>query len=303
MTVARNVVPGRTYLISRRCTQRQLLLRPDERVENIYLYCLGEAAGRYNITIHGFVAMSNHQHLVVRDNDGNFPEFLAHFHKMVAKAMNVYRGRWENFWASEQPNAVYLVAAEDRFAKLVYTLANPVLAHLVERVSDWPGANSFGLQIGGRTKTVPRPVEFFRPGGKMPDEVTLRVERPEGFEALSDAEWVAKLRAAVEAEERTARAARLAAGRGVVGRKEVLRADPTAIPATLAPRRELRPHVACLDAKQRVIELAALRGFRRGRLAAMIRLMRGERDVVFPFGTYRVRAFFLSAPASLPLSA
>jgi hypothetical protein len=57
---------------------------------------------------------------------------------MVAKSINALRGRWENFWATEQPNAVYLVGAEDRFDKLVYLLANPVADHLVERVSDWP---------------------------------------------------------------------------------------------------------------------------------------------------------------------
>ena len=105
VTVARQVVVGRTYLISRRCTQRQLLLRPDTTVEQIYLYCLGEAVQRYGITLHGFIAMSNHQHLVVRDNRPNFPEFLARLHKMIAKAMNALRGRWENFWATEQPSA------------------------------------------------------------------------------------------------------------------------------------------------------------------------------------------------------
>src|ERR1700754_2564742 len=109
MTIARQVIANRTYLISRRCTQRQFLLRPEESVEQIYLYCLGEAANRYDITLHAFIAMSNLQHIVVRDNHANFPEFLAHFHKMIAKAMNALRGRWENFWATEQPNAVYLV--------------------------------------------------------------------------------------------------------------------------------------------------------------------------------------------------
>ena len=45
---------------------RSIYLRA--HVEQIYLYCLGEAAQRYEITIHGFIAMSNHQHILVRDN-------------------------------------------------------------------------------------------------------------------------------------------------------------------------------------------------------------------------------------------
>jgi putative transposase len=303
MTVARQVVVGRTYLISRRCTQRQLLLRPGGTVEQVYLYCLGEAVQRYGLTLHGFIAMSNHQHLVVRDNRGNFPEFLAHFHKMIAKAMNALLGRWENFWASEQPNAVYLVEPADRFAKLVYLLANPVADHLVDRVGDWPGACSFGLHLSGRTKTVQRPRGFFRANGKMPAEVTLRIERPDGFGLLTEAEWVAKVEDAVRLEEERAREDRRASGRGILGRKAVLRAEPTDSPKTIEPRRELRPHLACLDKTRRIAELTALAAFRAQRRAALLRALKGERDVVFPHGTYRVRSVFLTAPPLLAICA
>jgi hypothetical protein len=243
--------------------------------------------------------MSNHQHIVVRDNHANFPAFLAHLHKMISKAMNALRGRWENFWATEQPNAVYLVEPADRFAKLVYLLANPVADHLVDRISDWPGACSLQLHLSGRTRTVKRPRGFFRSDGNMPDEVTLRVERPEGFEALSEAEWVAKLRAAMRLEEERAREERKACGRRVLGRKGVLRADPTDSPKTVESRRERRPHVACCNKHRRRRELAALTAFRAERWAALVRHLEGERDIVFPHGTYRIRGFFVAAPAPL----
>lgn len=311
MTIARQVVAGRTYLISRRCTQRQLLLRPDAQVEQIYLYCLGEAVARYGITLHAFIAMSNHQHLIVRDNRANFPEFLAHFHKMIAKAMNSLHGRWENFWATEQPNAVYLVEPEDRFGKIVYLLANPVADQLVERVSDWPGACSFGLHLSGRTRTVKRPRRYFRADGKMPAEVTLHVERPEGFESLNDDEWSAKLADAVRREEKRAREERLGRGGRVLGRKAVLRASPTERPKTVEPRRELRPCIACMDKSRRIRELELLLAFRIERRAALERFLAAEHDVRFPHGTYRVRGVFLvtplppqpCAPAALALSA
>jgi len=310
VTIARQVVAGRTYLISRRCTQRQLLLRPDAMVEQIYLYCLGEAVARYGITLHGFIAMSNHQHLVVRDNSANFPEFLAHLHKMVAKAMNALLGRWENFWASEQPNAVYLVEPEDRFRKLVYLLANPVADHLVDRVSDWPGACSLGLHLSGRTKTVKRPRGFFRVDGKMPAEVTLHIERPEGFESLTNDEWTTKLEEAVRREEERAREERLTSGGRVLGRKAILRAEPTDRPKTDEPRGELRPCIACLDKARRIRELEGLLAFRAQRRAALLRFIAAESDVTFPHGTYRVRGVFLVkpppqsfTPAAFPLSA
>jgi putative transposase len=305
MTVARQVVPKRTYLISRRCTQRQFLLRPEPVVEQIYLYCLGEAAQRFDITLHGFIAMSNHQHLVVRDNRGNFPEFLAHLHKMIAKAMNRHRHRWENFWATEQPNAVYLVEAEDRFDKLVYLLANPVAAHLVDRVSDWPGASSFGMNLSGRTKTIPRPRGYFRAErGKLPAEVTLRIERPDGFETLTESEWVAKLESAIRNAEERAREERRVSGRPVLGRKAVLRANPTDRPETVESRGDLRPHVACKNKSRRIEVLKELVAFREQRAKARERLLQGELDVVFPYGTYLVRGIVLiEDPPRLSLSA
>jgi putative transposase len=87
----------------------------------------------------------------------------------------------------------------------VYLLANPVAADLVDRVAEWPGACSFGMQLSGRTKTVQRPRGFFRTNGAMPETVTLRIERPEGFESLSDEEWAGKLEEAIRGEEERAR--------------------------------------------------------------------------------------------------
>ncbi|CAN5747064.1 hypothetical protein BH11MYX4_BH11MYX4_30800 [soil metagenome] len=296
MTAARKVVPNETHLMTRRCTQRQMLLRPERRVEEIFLYCLALAAERYGLTIHGFIAMSNHEHFIVRDNRGNYPEFLAYHHRLVAMAMNALRGRRENFWAAEQPSAVRLVEPADRFAKLVYLLANPVAADLVDCVSDWPGASSFKLHLSSQTKTIKRPRGFFRADGAMPAEVTLRIERPAGFEVLTDEEWTTKLANAVRAEEERARAARRARAKRVLGRKAILRAAPTDTPKSLERRGTLRPRIACQNRELRIAELAALARFRAERRLASRRLLAGEHDVVFPYGTYRVRGFFLTKP-------
>ena len=287
MTAARQIVPGRTYLLTRRCTQRLMLLRPDAKVEQIYLYCLGDAAARYHVTIHAFVAMSNHQHVLVRDNLGNFPEFLAHFHKLVAKAMNARLDRKENFWSSEQPNAVYVVGPEDRFAKLVYVLANPVAEHLVDRVSEWPGASSLSLSLSGRTMTVRRP-SYFRSNGPMPETVTLELERPDGFGELPQQEWASRIEEALRAVEARAREVRAELGRRVLGRKAVLRASPTDQPRTAETAHRLRPSIACKDGVRRGLELARLAAFRLARAAARLRLL-AEGRAEFPDGTYLVR--------------
>ncbi|HVH42337.1 MAG TPA: hypothetical protein VM925_08330 [Labilithrix sp.] len=144
---------------------------------------------------------------------------------------------------------------------------------------------------------------FFRCNGRTPNEVTLRLERPDGFEELSEVAWVAKLRDALRLEEESAREERKASGRGVLGRKAVLRAEPTDSPKTVEPRRQLRPHLACHDKTRRLRELAALVAFRARRWTALVRHLVGEPDVMFPHGTYRIRGRFLSGPDPLATGA
>jgi putative transposase len=78
----------------------------------------------------------------VSTEDSNTAEFIEHFHKLLARSQNALRGRWENFWASEQTCVVKLVDHEAVLDKLTYTAANPVLDDLVERVHHWPGSTA-----------------------------------------------------------------------------------------------------------------------------------------------------------------
>jgi len=84
----RRIVPGRVYMITRRCTQRQFLLRPDRETTNASIYCLALAAQRTAMHVPAFLAHSNHHHTVVVDTRGRMPEFLELFHKLVAKHQN-----------------------------------------------------------------------------------------------------------------------------------------------------------------------------------------------------------------------
>ena len=49
MTLARPVYPLTASMVTRRCTQQQYLLRPDEETNNAVIYCLAVAAQRYGI--------------------------------------------------------------------------------------------------------------------------------------------------------------------------------------------------------------------------------------------------------------
>jgi REP element-mobilizing transposase RayT len=188
----RQVLPRQFYMITRRCSQRQFLLRPDRETNNAFTYCLLEAALRCKVEVLLTCAMSNHHHTVIYDRWGRYPEFVEHFHKMFARSQNALRGRWENLWSSDQVCVVKLVDRDAVMDKLVYTATNPVADHLVDRVHHWPGINGLTALLAGRCLRATRPQHFFRPDGPMPEAVEMRLAIPP--ELGSEAELLAELR-------------------------------------------------------------------------------------------------------------
>ena len=126
----------------------------------------------------------------------------------------------------------------------------------------------------------------------MPPRVNLRSVLPPAIVARESlAEWAARVRTAIARKERASRDERLREGRGVLGRKGVLRASAFASPSTPEPRRKLRPALACKERERRIKELTSLMEFRRAHRTARRRFIAGERRVEFPPGTYRMRAW------------
>jgi putative transposase len=289
----RPVQPRQFYLITRRCTQRQFLLRPDTATNNAFLYCLIDAALRSEIDVVLPCAMSNHYHAVVYDRAGRYPEFIEHFHKLFARSQNALRGRWENFWSSEQTCVVRLADRDAVIDKLVYAAANPVLDHLVERVHHWPGVNGLPALLSGRRLHATRPLHFFRPGGSMPDMLELELTIPPELGPPADVR--AELRARVQAIEAERAAERQRTGGRVLGRRAVLAQKWHGYPTSVAPRRNLRPTVASPNKWARVEALMRNRIFLVDYFSARERWLDGM-AAHFPPGTYWLRRF-----ASVPL--
>ncbi len=278
-------------MITRRCTQRQFLMRPDRETNNAFIYCLAVAAHRYGIRVLFTAAMSNHHHTGIEDPEGNYPAFLEHFHKLFAKCQNALRGRWENFWSSEQTSVVRLVDPTDVLDKTVYALANPVKDGLVEKAHHWPGASSLAFLIHRKPLVASRPNHFFREDGPMPDVVSLNLSRPQGFKDLTDSAFATLVLDRVRAVEETAAAERRRTGAQVMGRSAVLHQKWSARPTAREPRRQLDPRVAARSKWSRIEALLRNRAFRDAYVAARLAFSAGIRDVIFPAGTYWLRRF------------
>jgi len=283
MTAPRQVLSGSTYLVTRRCSQRQFLLKPSETTNAVFKYVLAVAAHRHHIRVHAYCVMSNHFHLVVTDPRGELPAFEQMLASLVARALNATWGRWESFWAPSSYSAVRLETREDVVEKAAYTLANPVAARLVRRGKEWPGLWSGPQEVGTRAEVVRRPKVFFDPMGTMPESETLELRAPKGFGSAE--EYRGKLRQRLEELEQQA----ASEGRGVLGVRRVMAQRHTDRPGSIERRRGLKPQVAAVDKWKRVEALGRVKEFLHAYREALERLWRGARNVVFPRGTYLLR--------------
>ena len=288
MSAPRQVLPGTFYMITRRCTQRQFLLRPDEATNNAFLYCLAHAAQRSGVEVILPVVMSNHHHTIVFDRRGTIVEFTEHLHKLVAKSQNALRGRWENFWSSEPPCLVRLVDAADVLAKLAYAATNPVKDHLVERVHHWPGFHGLRALLHDLPLTAHRPRHFFRPDGDMRATLTLHLLIPP--ELGNPDQLRTQLRDLIAAIERRAGEHRRRTGQAIVGRRAILSQSWRAHPSTPEPRRDLQPRVAARSVWSRIEALLRNRAFADAYRDARLRWRAGL-PALFPIGTYWLRRF------------
>ena len=288
MTAPRQILPGRSYLITRRCTQRQFLLRPSRVTNQNVEFCLALAAERTGVLLHAVCVMSNHWHGVVTDPEARLPEFLETFHKLLAKSQNASLGRWENLWSSDKTSVVLLVSDGDVLEKMAYTLANPTVAGLVKSPEEWPGVISRHF---GERRVAEMPDNFFDGDGELPDTVTLEFVRPPILPALSDAELQARLHDAVTKLVKRARDDMALRALPFLGRNAVLRQAFSAAPKTPAPRRNPSPRIAAKSMLLRVGAIRRMLEFVRAYRAAWNDWRAGKRDAVFPPGTYALRIY------------
>jgi len=232
--------------------------------------------------------MSNHLHDAIYDRHGNAPAFYEHFHKLLAKCMNALRGRWENFFSSEQVCVVRLATTQDLIDKLAYIATNPVNDDLVERVDEWPGAAGHRALVTGASLRATRPKHFFARNGTMPEEVELRLTIPS---ELGDRDLiVAAVRARVEDIERERARERTSAGRRVLGRYGVLRQSWRHSPTSREPRRNLRPTIAARSLWARLEAIQRKREFVVAHRRARLALLAGS-PISFPSGNVLAASF------------
>jgi len=285
MSLPRRVLPNQTYLITRRCLGRRFLLRPDGAVKNVFVYCLALAAQRHNIEVHALCAMSNHYHLIITDTDGVLPNFMAWLNRHLAMCVKRLRQWDEVVW---EPNVAYsaveLTGPAEVLDKMAYVILNPVSAALVRSPEQWPGALSTREALIATNMEAERPDVWFK--DTKPKALSLRLSVPPCFSKRE-----AYLRALDELLDGRLSALRVRhqrQGRRYLGRAGVRRTRATEQPRKKKERVGRSPTFSALTRTAWRRASRRLREFRLAYRDAYRAWRRGDRQVVFPAGTWWV---------------
>ncbi len=315
---ARPVRPG-SFHVTIRNVRGLFLLCPirQKRLTQVIWYAVAHVARKYHLQIHEILVMSNHIHIYFTDPRGNRPAAMALLNTILARQINALKGDtgtvFETYWSGEK------LDDEAGLDAAVYVLANPVKDHIVERSSEWIGVSTLKMEYG-ESRTIRRPAvgmwadlsekqeayDRKRPmsagrsryRGKpstMPEEVTLTLVRPPIHLEMTDAELRAEVRERLRLREDKLIEQRRAEGTRVLGIEGLRRkAANEGRRRNARTRREMMAEVPRYAGAPDLVarRKAEDREFQRRYKLAMERLLTGERDVVWPEYTWKMRVCF-----------
>lgn len=142
-------LPHVVYEITIRTVQGRYLLRPGQASRDLILGVLGRALTLYpSVSLHGFVYLSNHAHLLLSSDDAAaIPAFLCHVNGNVARKMG-YLHQWSGATWDDSCTPIMIADSAALVARLRYVLSQSVKEGLVERPEEWPGASCVPWFLG-----------------------------------------------------------------------------------------------------------------------------------------------------------
>ena len=286
--MAEQIFPNQMWFITRRVMWREMRLRPSPKLNQIFNYVVAEVAADRNVLVSAMCVMSNHWHAVVGTEERNLPAFLQKVHSELARATNAAHGDFGALWDKKNKNYQPLDDDEAVLRAIGYTLANPVTPGGVKFARNWPGVR---VAWPAKDRTCPRPRRFYRTeqeGGQMPATTVRRMSRPLGFVGVGDDELARRIKQACERAERRAAAKVARKGDSYRKRAEILRMSRYTRAVSRETRFQVRRRVHTTDPDKRARLLAEQREWDAQYHDALARWRAGDRDVVFPSGTYKM---------------
>jgi putative transposase len=153
----RQVVPGYPYHVIQRGHNRQRVF-VDDTDRSAYLEGLHEACAVHGLTLHAYVLMDNHVHLLVTPvTEHSLSRTLQAVGRRYVRAFNRRHGRSGTLWEGRFRSS--LIEADRYFlACQRYIEMNPVRAGMVEQPSEWIWSSHrhhLGLAVDPRLRAHP----------------------------------------------------------------------------------------------------------------------------------------------------
>jgi putative transposase len=136
---------GGVFHVTSRGNRREDIFLCDED-RDAWLLILAQVCKRFNWVCHAYCLMSNHYHLVIETPEANLALGMRQLNGVYTQSLNrkyarvghVFQGRYKAILVEREG---YLL----EFGR--YVVLNPVRAHMVSDVADWPWS-SYGAMIG-----------------------------------------------------------------------------------------------------------------------------------------------------------
>jgi hypothetical protein len=284
-------------MVTRRTHRRELLLKPGKLTNQLIEYLLALFVDERELLLHAITVLANHYHGVVTDPTGAIVDFTRDFHSFLARNLNATFGEFEAVWSRTQTSRVTLEDDEAMVDKIAYALSNPVSSFLVREAVKWPGVRR---AWPAPAKVIKRPPGIFEDEERWPAEVTLEMVRPPCFEGLDDEALAELIELRCQQKEQEARDEAERLGIDFLGRRAVRKQRRRSRPKSRDPRFGISPKVACKDQWRRIERLQANKAWKAEYCDCRDRWRAGDRDIVFPYGTYLYRVRHRVAVAERP---
>ena len=289
----RFIPAGHLVEVGNRTIQGRFLLRPSPELTDIILGVLGRAQRLYGMSIHAFVFLSNHYHMLVSPIN---TEQLAAFMNFVGTNIAKEAGKLANwkgrFWADRYSAIVVSNEEQAHVRRLQYILSNGCKEGLVARPQDWTGASTALVLLGGTTTLsghwYDRTKEYrARQAGRTelfvaPETVTLS-PLPCWAHLETEERHLLVAKMVREVEDATKK---MHSGNesSPLGMKKVLQRAPHTSPSDFKPSSAPPFHAASKRVRRFLVE--AYSAFAANYRQAADRLRAGELNVCFPAGSF-----------------
>ncbi len=94
------------------------------------------------IDVFAVIFLSNHFHILLRDNKGQLAQFMWYLQLNIAKSINEFNGNRKGEFFCREYDAVPVLTDEDFLDRYAYTVTNAVKSKLLEKASGGPFFNS-----------------------------------------------------------------------------------------------------------------------------------------------------------------